>query len=825
MELCYEEPMPVANNSQDFSLYFMDEALSDFDKLNYIIKKGKPFQHQALISNLSVYFTNVSFVNSLLNFLIQNIEIWDAYSQILFPNAIYKAIKYILNNVNDEDDFTTRNEIINCILTHIVFAIATYEENVTKSYISNLTLIVDQISQYSNKIKLNQNIYEFADSLGKYGQSPKNKKICVFLCSVLSKINSENRNILFKRFITLSGDNDREVKFQIAFELGNIIKVYYENEIYRGEVEKVIVFYANDDRDQICQGEAIRCLWENIILLWKNREIINLILRKTCDILDEGEYDKTNELNLIDSMVKSIYKVKKDANNNNIIDIGELVCNKGIIRRIINKAKDNNCRPQNEQAKEDNDKTNFNFLITFLVENFEELVEILCNDLTTTNEMYDIISSYDLLSKNIDYCIIYYDNLYKSLKHFPPDKLSSLILAHSSSINSNNINDIYPLFSIKNISFIIDSPTYKNFLEAISSNNSLHALIPTILQNTLSLPLLYKSQNIIFFLQSLRQIIQNIYSSLFSQREDLYSKIFIFIKAGISNNIGYHIKSASIQVLPYLMKYSKCRETYISYIHNTITLSNSYYTRRLFIPFIREAFKALSMRFIIEKTIWNDYITGIKQKVASESCAYIEIFGNILERVYNSGLGANTMQVIPAQSDKNDMQISSLILKIVTQVNIITNNSINANKKENNEEVEKYKSEILIKKKESEKLIINAEKREYAPRAFSKYSTRGKNILPPMTTTNRENKRFHYDSNNSIKSNSVKTDIENITYSNFYNAKALGYKTKNAVRVFNPIFKGINNEIVRPNTRPNIMKRQLRLINTNLKIGTSKNGI
>ena len=137
----------------------------------------------------------------------------------------------------------------------------------------------------------------------------------------------------------------------------------------------------------------------------------------------------------------------------------------------------------------------------------------------------------------------------------------------------------------------------------------------------------------------------------------------------------------------------------------------------------------------------------------------------------------------------------------------------------------KYKSEILIKKKESEKLIINAEKREYAPRAFSKYSTRGKNILPPMTTTNRENKRFHYDSNNSIKSNSVKTDIENITYSNFYNAKALGYKTKNAVRVFNPIFKGINNEIVRPNTRPNIMKRQLRLINTNLKIGTSKNGI
>lgn len=824
MELCYEEPMPIANNSQDFSLYFIDEALSDFDKLNYIIKKGKPFQHQALISNLSLYFTNANFVNSLLNFLIQNIEIWDAYSQILFPTAIYKAIKYILNNLNDDDGFDIKNEIINCILTHMVFAIATYEENVTKSYVNNLTLIVDEVSKYNDKIKLNQNIYEFADSLGKYGQSAKNKKICVFLCSVLSKINNEKKYILFKRLITLSGDNDREVKFYIALELGNIIKVYYENDIFRGEVEKVIVFYANDDRDQICQGEAMCCLWANIILLWKNKEIINLIIRKTCDILDECEYENKNELNLIDSMIKSIYKVKKDKNYNNIINIDELVCNKGIIRRIIIKAKDNNCNPKIEQAKEDNDKINYNNYVAFLAENFEELTEILCNNLTAINEIYDIISSYDLLSKNIDYCIIYYDNLYKSLKHFPSDKLSSLIFTHSSSINSNN--NIYPIFSIKNISFIIDSPTYKNFLETISSNNNLHALIPIILQNTISLPLLYKSQNIIIFIQSLKQIIQNIYSSLFLQKEELYSKIFLFIKANASNSIGYHIKSSSIEVLPYLMKYSKNRETFISYIHNSITLSNSYYTRRLFIPFIREAFKALSMRFIVEKTIWNDFIIGIKQKVVNESCAYIEIFSHILEKVYNSGLGANTMQVVRAQSNKNDMQIANLILKIVTQVNIINNNSITANKKENNEEAEKYKSEILIKKKENEKLVLNAEKKEFAPRALSKYSSRGKNILPPMTTTNRKNKRFYYiGGNNSVKNNSIKTDIENITYSNFYNAKALGYKTKNEVRVFNPIFKGINNEIARPNTRPNVAKRHLRLINTNLKIGISKNGI
>ena len=66
MSFYYEDTMPLVTNENDYLKYYIDETLPLFDKLNIIIKKGQPFQRQALLNNLSIYITS-----SLLKPLIQ----------------------------------------------------------------------------------------------------------------------------------------------------------------------------------------------------------------------------------------------------------------------------------------------------------------------------------------------------------------------------------------------------------------------------------------------------------------------------------------------------------------------------------------------------------------------------------------------------------------------------------------------------------------------------------------------------------------------------------------------------------------------------------
>ena len=249
MELCYEEQMPLSSPNEDYTVYFLHEDISDFDRCNLIIKKGKNFQHLALINNLSLYANNISFFHSLVTFLIQNIDLWDTASQFAFAEALAKSINIMITNSSlmlSQSEFI---EIINAIITHMIYAIATYEENVSESYINNFIKIIDDIAK-RDVVDISQNVYTFVDSLGKFGQNVKNKKICVFLSATLSPIKSKFKAIVFNRYITLSGCNEREVKLQVVYELNKIIKVFYSDDCFRSEIDKVILFYNNEDREQ-----------------------------------------------------------------------------------------------------------------------------------------------------------------------------------------------------------------------------------------------------------------------------------------------------------------------------------------------------------------------------------------------------------------------------------------------------------------------------------------------------------------------------------------------------------------------------------------------
>ena len=50
----YEETMPLEEDNNDYLKYYLDDDLPLFQQLNCIVKKGEPFQKQALLSKLNI---------------------------------------------------------------------------------------------------------------------------------------------------------------------------------------------------------------------------------------------------------------------------------------------------------------------------------------------------------------------------------------------------------------------------------------------------------------------------------------------------------------------------------------------------------------------------------------------------------------------------------------------------------------------------------------------------------------------------------------------------------------------------------------------------
>ena len=127
----YEDTMPLVTNENDYLKYFIDESLPLFDKLNIIIKKGQPFQRQALLNHLNIYI-NSSLFKPLIKFIISEIETWDIETILLFPKCLHNLlIKYLLS---------LDNELFNIIFKHMITSISSGNEKLSKESIKNFHL-------------------------------------------------------------------------------------------------------------------------------------------------------------------------------------------------------------------------------------------------------------------------------------------------------------------------------------------------------------------------------------------------------------------------------------------------------------------------------------------------------------------------------------------------------------------------------------------------------------------------------------------------------------------------------------------------------------
>ena len=304
----YEETMPLETNEDEYKKYLIDENLPLFDKLNVIIKKGYPVQRQALLNSLNIYINETLF-KPLIEYIIAEIVTWDIETRVLFPRSLHNILINCLSSIDVN--------LFNIIFKHMILSISLGNEKLSKEYIYYFDKIIEKYTVLFNNgetfpYQIKDDIFEIIVSLGKFGQSPENIRLCCYLSSCMCRLVGhveENENIqkMFKRICLLFGDLEKITERQISRELRYLIPIFKEKIMEKNDIIKAIKSYINHDWDHAIQSTTIVSLLINFEFI--NDEMKELIYEKIREIFEDVNYEEEHKNNIIDTFINTLYNL------------------------------------------------------------------------------------------------------------------------------------------------------------------------------------------------------------------------------------------------------------------------------------------------------------------------------------------------------------------------------------------------------------------------------------------------------------------------------------------------------------------------------------
>ena len=332
----YEDIMPISTNEDEYLKYYIDESLSLFDKLNSIIKKGEPFQRQALISNLNAYSKD-SLFSSLIQFIISDIGTWEVDSIVLFPKSLYKII---ITNI-------LTNDLFNIIFKHMIINASTGADITKNEYTFYFDKIIEFYCPTKNYIELDKNIekrefpytinddiFEFIISLGKFGQSTINRRLCCYLSSSLCRLiikdekymQDEHAQKLYLRLSYLFCDGEKMIESQMVRELQYIIPIFKDIMFTNEDINQAIECYIKHDTEHVSQSMTLITMLNNIINLEEQKELIDISIMKIKEIMEVKEYEINFKNDIMNTLINCLYNNFKSIPRiiNKIFELGIL---------------------------------------------------------------------------------------------------------------------------------------------------------------------------------------------------------------------------------------------------------------------------------------------------------------------------------------------------------------------------------------------------------------------------------------------------------------------------------------------------------------------
>ena len=327
--------MPLETDEDEYKKYLIDESLPLFDKLNLVIKKGFPVQRQALLNRLNIYIDN-SLFKSLLQFIIGEIGTWDSETKLFFPRSLHNILINCLSSINDE--------LFNIILKHIIISISSGNEKLSEEYIFYFDKVIEYYTKKFNNgetfpYKIGDDIFEIIFSLGKFGQSAENIRLCCYLSSCMCRLVGhvdENENIqkMFNRICLLFGDLEKNTERQISRELRYLIPIFKGKILEKNDIMKAIKSYINHYWDHIIQTTTIVSLINNYIYI--NHEIRELLHDKIKEIFDDANYEEEHKNNIMNNLIDMLFNQCLEYDKKNRDDICENNCANYELNDLIN---------------------------------------------------------------------------------------------------------------------------------------------------------------------------------------------------------------------------------------------------------------------------------------------------------------------------------------------------------------------------------------------------------------------------------------------------------------------------------------------------------
>ena len=318
----YEETMPLETNDDDYLQYFYDETIPLFQRLNSVIKRGEPFQRQALLSKLNL-FQSKDIFKSLMEYILDDIQTWDKETITLFP-------KYLYNLLTEPRDILMQsidNKLFNAIFKKIISIISSTEEQISREYMTYLEKIIIHFNNSEDKNSSNfpyvfeESIYDDIISLSKIDESLLNKQLsCCLCCSVIRLINDyKNEKVLglFNRVTFLFTFCDKQIEAQLARELEFLIPIFKKDLLEDSNVSPSIYSYLNRDSDSALQTTTIISIVKNLNVI-DYGELINKLVAKYKDLLfaEEVNFEQTNKNKIFFELIKSLEKNYKNIDIN-----------------------------------------------------------------------------------------------------------------------------------------------------------------------------------------------------------------------------------------------------------------------------------------------------------------------------------------------------------------------------------------------------------------------------------------------------------------------------------------------------------------------------
>ncbi len=628
----YEETMPLESNDEDYLLYLYDEDTPLIQRLTTIIRKGEPFQRQALLSKLNLIQTSNNF-KTLMECILNDIQTWDKETITIFPKCIYPLFTQSKDVLIKSID----NDLFNNILKKIISIMSSTEEQISKEYMIYFEKIIFHFNSSNFPFEINEENIDTIITLSKYDENPINKQLsCCLCCSVIRLINNiKDINVqkLFGRICYLFTYCEKPIETQLGRELEFLLNFFGKKILENSDVKGAVKSYIERDADLVLQTTTIISLIKNLHVI-NDGDIVEKLINKIKEIFsDDDNFEQKNKNKIFLELIKELEKNYKNIDINIIKKLfGDefisdfiwknnkeeiIISNFDIIfflyKNVLNELgiinSDEN--EDNDKEKKENSKINFNELFLSIYNHFFN-IDNSNNYLTQRKDNFTENENIDkkILYNNLMKILPFLTNFEKNRNLF--DKINHLFNTHE-----NIILALYS-YSEKFIDSSEDKNPKKNNLfynlmhYFLKKNFEVQKIIPKSNINTSSSSLPKKDISIInhegYFLKLFNNILTNIYDTF-----KLSPKLF-------NNSVHLLLCDFFQKIIKKLYKY--------------------------LMPTMRELDKLIQNNLFFENIHMN------KIKIKSLDKIYDEIFYNYLTKVINNSKLGNhirneSIKVIP----------------------------------------------------------------------------------------------------------------------------------------------------------------------------------